>query len=168
LAELLNDQLKWDLVRATVQGDQSPASCSILDGRIVFSAEPIAKGAKPNLILLSQILRSGEPLPAIAREWLADLFDPAAKSEYQIKTIGRRKRGAKPVGLTNNWDAAQHALELMRWGETDADLSARGERREKWAIAVQSSADEFGITETAVEDAIKSYRDAVEANNGVR
>lgn len=151
---------KWRAVAATVQGDQSPSSCVMLDGRIVFSARPITKDAKPNLKLLSDILRSDEPLPKVAREWLANLFDPDAVSDYQVKKIARRRRGAKPAGLSNNWDAAQYALMRMDCGDQADDPKASDGRGDSWEVAVELAAKRFCISETAVQDAVKSYREA--------
>lgn len=162
MAELFaSDVRKWAAVAQTVQGQQSPSSCVLSGGRIVFSARPVPKSAKPNLKLLCQILRSEEPLPPVAREWLADLFDADSDSEYHVEALIRRPVGAKPAGLTHNWDAARFALELMRWGEDRRELRAGGVRWETWAQAVRLAATKFNITKSAVERAIKSYRDSV-------
>lgn len=152
---------KWRAVRETVEGQQSPSSCVLIDGRIVFSARRIPKSAKPNLKFLSEILRSKEPLPPIARAWLADLFDPDSDSDYHVETLIRRPVGAKPAGLTHNWEAARYALELMRWGENRRELKARGETWETWKRAVFLTKTKFNITKSTVERAIKSYRDAL-------
>lgn len=155
-----SDITKWHAVAATVQGDQSPSSCVILHGRIVWSARPITKDAKPNLKLLSEILRSDEPLPKVAREWLADLFDPDSVSAYQVKKLSRRRRGAKPAGLSNNWDAAEYAVMRMDCGDQADDPNASDGRGDSWEVAVELAAKRFCISETAVEDAVKSYREA--------
>lgn len=152
---------KWQAVRETVEGLQSSRSCVLIDGQVVYSARPIPKSAKPNLKLLSEILRSNEPLPRIARAWLADLFDPDSDSDYYVETLVRRSVGAKPAGLTHNWEPAHYALELMRWGEDRRELKARGEKWETWKRAVFLTTQEFNITKSAVERAIKSYRDAL-------
>lgn len=152
---------KWRAVRDTVEGRQSPSSCVLIDGRIVFSARRIPKSAKPNLKFLSEILRSKEPLPPVAREWLASLFDPDSDSDYRVETLTRRPAGAKPAGRTHNWDAAIYALELMRWGENRRELKARGEKWETWKRAIFLTKTKFNLTKPAVERAIKSYRDAL-------
>ncbi len=168
MADMLGSEArKWRAVAEAVQGDQSPSSCVIQDGRIVFSARPIPKSAKPNLKLLSEILRSNEPLPRVAREWLADLFDPDAVSDYQVKTLARRRSGAKPVGLSNNWDAAKYALLRMDCGDQADDPQASDGRGDTWEVAVESAAKKFRISETAVEDAVKSYREAKEIHDRI-
>jgi len=162
LADLfVNESKKWKAVAETVQGQQSSSSCALSDGRIVFSARPVSKSAKPNLKLLSQILRSDEPLPPVARKWLADLFDPDSDSDYHVETLVRRSQGAKPAGPTHNWEAARHAHDLMRWGEDKRELKAQGETWEKWNRAVFLTATEFNTTKSTVERAIKSYREAL-------
>jgi len=155
------EAVKWRAIAETVQGDQSPSSCAMRGGRIIFSARPIPKSAKPNLKLLSEILRSEEPLPKVARDWLADLFDPDSGSDYYIDTLIRRPHGAKPAGHTHNWEPARYALELMRWGEDRRQLKARGETWETWKRAVFLAATKFNITKSTVERAIKSYRAAL-------
>ena len=161
-----NEDKKWESVAETVQGQQSPSSCVLSDGRIIFSARPVPKSAKPNLKLLSQILRSDEPLPPAARKWLADLFDPDSDSDYHVETLVRRPQGAKPAGLTHNWEPARFALDLMRWGEDRRELKARGETWEKWQQAVSHTAAKFNITKSTVERAIKSYREALRDGAG--
>lgn len=156
-----SDTTKWLAVRNTVEGRQSPLSCVLIDGKIVFSGIPVPKNAEPNLKFLSDILRSDEPLPLEAREWLANLFDPNSNSEYRVETLIRRPIGAPPAGRTNNWDAAIYALELMRWGEDRRELKARGEEWEKWERAVFLTQTKFNLSGSAVERAIKSYRDGL-------
>jgi hypothetical protein len=155
---------KWAAIEKTAQGEQSPTSCVLSKRRVIFSARPIPKSAKPNLKFLSEVLRSKEPLPPIARAWLADLFDPDSVSDYHVETLVRRSVGAKAAGRTHNWDAASYALELMRWGENRRELKARGETWETWKRAVFLTKTEFNITRSAVERAIKSYRDALREN----
>ncbi|WP_150293096.1 hypothetical protein [Sphingobium estronivorans] len=162
-----NEAWKWRAVRETVEGQQSPSSCALTDGRVIFSARPIPKGAQPNLKFLSQILRSDEPLPPVAREWLADLFDPDAESDYQIKTLARRRRGAKQVGISNNWDAARYALERMDCGDQADDPQARDDRADTWEVAIMVAAEKFRISESAVEAAVKSYREAKEIHDQI-
>jgi hypothetical protein len=100
-------------------------------------------------------------LPVVACEWLASLFDPDSDSEYRVETLIRRPPGAKPAGLTHNWDAAIYALELMRSGEDRRELKARGEKWEKWERAVSLTQTKFKLSASAVERAIKSYRDGL-------
>lgn len=155
---------KWRAVREKVEGRQSSSSCVVKDGRIIWSAKRVPKSAKPDLKFLSEVLRSEEPFPPIAREWLAGLFDPDSNSEYRVETLIRRPVGAKPAGRSHNWDAAIYALELMRWGEERRDLRARGEKWETWKRATFLTASKFNLTKSAVERAIKSYRDALHAS----
>jgi hypothetical protein len=97
------------------------------------------------LKLLSDFLKGNEPIPDEVRHWLADLFDPDADNAYKLKML-QRNPGAKRAGLSNNWDAAKHADRLMEYGD------------HKWETAVQGAAEKFGISASAVEIAIKSYR----------
>lgn len=156
-----SEEGKWRAVCETVEGRQSPSSCVLIDGKISFSAKSVPKNAKPNLKFLSEILRSNEPLPPVAREWLASLFDPESASDYRVETLVRRPVGAKPAGRTHNWDAAKYALGLMRWGEDRREIKERGEKWETWKQAIFLTKTKFNLTKPAVERAIKSYRDAL-------
>jgi hypothetical protein len=129
-----------------------------MNGKIVWCGVPIAKRAEPNLKLLSQIIRSEEPLPPVAREWLADLFDPAADSEFQVKTLARRARGPGRTTILNNWDAAEYAESRIESGEGADDPQAHDQRPDKYAEAVKVAAEKFGISESAVKSALRMRR----------
>lgn len=163
---LVSDASKWDAVRKTVEGQQSLSSCAVVDGRVCFSGRAIPKGAKQNLKLLSQILRSDEPLPPVAREWLADLFDRDSGSDFYIKALTGR-RGPKRVDISNNWRAGQYALLRMECGDQADDPEASDTRGDKWETAMELAAHKFGISKSAVEAAVKSYRDAREIHDGI-
>ena len=158
MAELLiTEALKWEFVRDAVEGRQSTASCSVSNDRIVFDAAPVAKRAKPNLKLLSQILRSEEPLPVIAREWLADLFDPDAGSEFRVTALSRRARGPGRTSHCHNWDAAAYAERRMAEGARADDPEASA-RPDKYEGAVEAGAQKYKISPSAVKAAIKARR----------
>ncbi|WP_443971302.1 hypothetical protein [Sphingobium sp. CR28] len=168
MAELfVTDDRKWEFVRDTVEGRQSPASCSVQDGKIGFHAASVGKRAEPNLKLLSQILRSDEPLPAVAREWLADLFDPDAESEFRVKELSRRARGPGKTGVCHNWDAAAYAEARMELGDRADDPQARDPRPDKYADAVNTAARKFSIQPSAVKAAIKTRRSAQAAHDAI-
>lgn len=160
MAELfITEALKWEFVRDAVEGRQSTASCSVRNDRLVFDAVPVAKRAKPNLKLLSQILRSDEPLPMIAREWLADLFDPDSGSEFRVKEISRRARGPGRTSHCHDWDAAAYAERRMEEGAR-ADDPAASARPDKYVDAVDAAAKKFRIAPSAVKAALKARRSA--------
>jgi hypothetical protein len=154
---LTTDAQKWDLVRDAVEGRQSTASCSVRNGRVVFDAAPVAKRAAPDLKLLSQILRSNEPLPSIAREWLADLFDPDGNSERRVKALSYRARGPARMGHCHDWDAAAYAERRMEEGARADDPQA-SPRPDKYDDAVEAAATKYRIAPSAVKAALKTRR----------
>lgn len=166
-ATFVSDETKWAFVVDTVEGRQSTASCSVAGGRICLHPAPVAKRAKPNLRLLSAILRSDEPLPPVAREWLANLFDPDADSDFEVKGLVRRSRGPGRVGHCHNWDAAAYAEARIELGDRADDPNARDPRPDKYADAVDAAAKRFGITPSAVKAAIKSRRAAQRAHDSI-
>lgn len=151
---------KWEFVRDVVEGRQSTASCSVKDGKIVFCATPVKKRAEPNLKLLSEIIRSNEPLPAGARQWIADLLDPDADSEFCVKRLLRRARGPGRTGNCHNWDAAEYAELRIKLGERADNPLAKDARPDKSGEAVKTAAEKFGISESAVKAALKKRRAA--------
>ncbi len=167
MAELLiTEALKREFVRDVVEGRQSTASCSVGNQRIMFDAAPVAKRAKPDLKLLSRILRSEEPLPVIAREWLADLFDPDANSEFRVRTLSRRARGPGRTSHCHDWDAAAYAERRIAEGAR-ADDSTASARPDKFVDAVEAAAKKFEIAPSAVKAAIKARRLAQKAHDEI-
>lgn len=122
---------------------------------------------RKNLKLLSQILRSHEPLPPIAREWLADLFDPDADSEFRITALSRRSRGPGRTGHCHNWDAAQYAEQRMEMGARADNPNASDARPDKFSDAVDAAAEKYRISPSAVKTAIKARREAQRAHDAI-
>lgn len=161
MAEILqSDKAKWDLVIEAVYGAEAPASCSILNGKITFSAAPRPYSAKPDLSFLSKVLRSDESIPPIARNWLANLFDPSGDTEYYVKQITRRDGKKKPVGISHNWDAGRYAAMLVLFGDRYDNPNAPDARGDNRTRAIECAAEKFGISETAAATALKSWFNA--------
>ncbi len=160
------EKLKWAVLRDTVEGNQTSACCVFDGAKLQWFPEPIRRGAQPNLRLLAAYLRSDEPLPSTVRYWLADLMDPEGDSEMQFKQLNRRKKGAKPTGISNNWDAAIYALRRMEEGD-GANNAINESKPDKWEMAVRIAGEKFRISESSVEAAIKSYRDAKDVHDTV-
>lgn len=158
MAELfITEAQKWEFVRDAVEGRQSTASCSVRNSGIVFDRAPVAKRTTPNLKLLSQILRSEEPLPEIAREWLADLFDPDGVSEFRVKALSRRARGPGRTSHCHDWDAAAYAERRIEEGAR-ADDPGASSRPDKYEDAVEAAAAKYKIAPSAVKAAIRARR----------
>lgn len=165
MAEILSESKKWELTERTIHGEQSPASVTVAEGKICFSAEPIPKGAKPNLALLAEILRSEEPLPRVAREWLANLFEPQTDTKFYVKELHQNRRGQKAAADCNHWDAAQYALLREECGDRADDPNAPDGRPDKRTEAARIAGERFGISPSAVRAAIKSYLAARELHD---
>ncbi len=157
---LQSDEAKWRMVMEAVYGTEAPASCAVVGGEITFSAQPRPYSAKPDLKLLSEVLRSPLPLSTFAREWLADLFDPHGQSDYWVKTFARRDGKKKPVGISHNWDAAHYAAMLMLFGDRYDDPGARDSKGDDKYFAIEKAAKKFGLSETAVATALDNWLNA--------
>lgn len=156
VAILPSDKAKWDMVVDAVYAAEAPASCKIVKGRITFSAEPRPYAPGTNPSFLSEVLRSDEPVPPIARAWLANLFDPNGDSEYFVRELRRRDGKKKPVGISHNWDAGQYAAMRMLFGDRHDDENARDSKGDDKTRAIQYAAEKFGISETAAATALKN------------
>ncbi len=144
----------WDLFKNTVEGRAYPASCAWENGSPVFCAYPIKKGSEPNLLLLSEMLRSQIPIPNEIRNWLADMLDPNADSDFQFKKLSKRRRGAKVAGPTANWEAAEFVLRRMENNDTRQQ-------------AIGKALGKFGIQRSALEEALKSLKEAHAAHDAI-
>ena len=140
--------VEWDLFKITVEGRVSPASCAWEKGSPRFCAYPVKKGSEPKPELLSEMLRSGTPIPNEIRNWLADMIDPQGVGDFQFKKLSKRRRGAKIAGPTANWDAAEFVLQCISERET----------RQR---AIGKAMKKFKIKRTATEQALKSYKEAL-------
>ena len=161
MAEIVqSDRAKWELVIEAVYGAEAIASCNVLGGQIVWSAESRPYSAKPNLCFLSEVLRSDEPIPPVARKWIANLFDPDGDSEYYVKELKRRDGKKKPVGISHNWDAGRYAAMLMLFGDRYNDPKARDSKGDDKTNAIRYAADRFGISDTAAATALESWLNA--------
>ena len=79
--------------------------CEFINGMPSRCSGSIPYGAEPRLDLLVDLFRSDTPIPKEIRDWLADLLDPNAASDFQFKELLRRKQGKpeKPqIGMLRN------------------------------------------------------------------
>jgi hypothetical protein len=135
----------WKLFWITVEGRQHSQSCALKDGNLQPSEIPILKGAQPDLKLLAEFLRSDIPLPQSERNWLADLMDKDATSDFQFKKLSKRAAG-RPVGgqekkiaMARYFNDLQHALTRKR--------------------ALHKTAMKFRVSPATIERALKSTKD---------
>jgi hypothetical protein len=139
----------WDVFRDTVEGRESVVACHFSDGQPYYSLESIPQNANPDLSLLVDLFRSDTLIPREIRDWLADLFDPNATTDFPFKELARRKPGKPEKALSRNWDAAAFF---------DA-LCEEGIHRK---AAIAQTMAKFALAKTVLEEAIRSYRVASE------
>ena len=89
----------WNVFRHTVEGRESVVSCHFSDGQRYYG-KSIPQNAKPDLSLLVDLFRSDTQIPREIRDWLADLLDPNAKSDFQFKELARRRPGKPEKALS--------------------------------------------------------------------
>lgn len=155
------DAMKWNLVAEAVFGVESQASCVFSNGDVVFSGRPRPASAKQDLKLLAQILRSDMPLPPVARQWLADLFDPEGKTDFWVEALAPRNKYQQRTTIAHDWDAADNAESRMERGDEHG-------RRVKWITATNDAAKECSVSRARVERAIHSKRAAKKINDEIQ
>lgn len=92
-------------------------------------------------------IKNSRPLSPGQRAWFTDIFDPNSLFDFQVRTIVRRVRGAKPIGLNPSWfgwEAACKVEELLE--ETF------------WEAAIAQIAKEYGKSASYVQSAVQFRR----------
>ena len=138
----------WDLFRDAVEGRPSYGTFELINGEPYFSEGCVPRGAKPNLVLLVELFRSETLLPREIRDWLADLFDPNATSDFHFKELSRRKPGKLKKSETQDLGAAIFFHKLCDEGI---------HRKE----AFHRTRERFEIKKTVLDEAIALYRSAM-------
>ena len=113
---------------------------------ILDYGNPIVKnsGANPELIL--QVLRCDIPLPKTFRNWIADLLDPNADSNFCYKNFSRRHAGQHPKWKLWDIEAALFVEERIKTDGYDS--------------AITSAAEKFKIGRTKVKNAYSILKKA--------
>ncbi|MDP3659223.1 hypothetical protein [Phenylobacterium sp.] len=135
------------MVRATVEGQQSAASVSLIEGRPVYTAAPIPKGAPPNMALLAELLRGRHPISADMRHWLAALCDPDGNSEMKLG-MTKRRNGRPRESAMEHFEAVRQFME---------NQSAHG-----FEYAVARGKSDHGLSRTTLLKAVRILRPAIE------
>jgi hypothetical protein len=156
------DAMKWNLVAEAVFGIELQASCNFTNGDVVFSRLSRPATAKQDLQLLARILRSDMPLPPVAREWLADLFDPNGQTDFWVEALSPRNKHQQRTAIAHDWDAADNAESRMERGKEP------GSRRVKWSTATEDAATECGVSRARVERAIRRKRAAKKIHDEIQ
>lgn len=135
------------MVRDTVEGQQSPASVSLIKGKPVYTAVPIPKGAPPNMALLADLLRGRHPISAEMRDWLASLCDPDGNSDMKL-SMTKRRNGRRRESAMEHYEAVRHFIE---------NQSAHG-----FEYAVARGKADHGLSRTTLLKAVRKLRPAIE------
>ncbi len=104
-------------------------------------------GCTNDFYALHLTLQNSRPLSLSQRAWLADIFAPASPFDFQVRTLVRRRRGAKPIGLNPcwfGWEAARKVEELLNVTY--------------WEAAIAQVASEYGKHRSHIESAVQFRR----------
>jgi hypothetical protein len=127
------------LLKDTVEGSPTSMSLAFTAGEFHIGDE-ISEGAKPNLQILAQFLRSGGEISPKVRLWLAELCDPDAKSDMTL-VLKKRRSGRPKVTMMKHLAAVQEFRQLNA--------------PHAFHAAILQVMNEYGITHSTLIKAIK-------------
>lgn len=104
-------------------------------------------GCTSDFCALHLALQNSRPLSLSQRAWLADIFAPASHFDFQVRTLVRRRRGAKPIGLNPSWFGWEAALKV----EELLNVTY-------WEAAIAQVAREYGKGRSYIENAVQFRR----------
>ncbi len=103
----------WNTFIAQVEGSRSnPSRVALIREKLVWAGIELSdkKLRNPDLQLLADLLRSKRKLPQKVRNWLADLMDPNASSEFKKIKLSKSKRGPNRKILSGFSKESREAL----------------------------------------------------------
>ncbi|MFZ4542082.1 MAG: hypothetical protein ACOYNL_09860 [Rickettsiales bacterium] len=135
------------IFRDTVEGRPSEFRLKIEDETLVWDSEiPITANSGTSEHLIPQLLRSDFPLTKTFRNWIADLLDPNADTNFCYKDFSRRHSGRRP-----KWDL---------W-EVEAGLYVEERvKNDGYESAILAAMEEFGLKRTVVKNAYAKVKKA--------
>lgn len=141
----------WDLLKAEVEGIESPFTCSVGDNRVSVSNRAIPAGAAPTLEPIVALLRSSVEIPTDVRSWLADMMTPNSGAACSI-SIKRSGRGRPQSGMLPHGDAVAFYEDYLD--------QHRGEHKR----AEHETCRRFDISPSTLKSARAAWRRAREAH----
>ena len=138
------------IFRDTVEGRPSEFRLRIEKNTLILDCEiPITAESGTSEHLILQLLRSEIPLTKIFRNWIADLLDPNADTNFCYKDFSRRHSGRRP-----KWDL---------W-EVEAGLYVEERvKQDGYESAIQAAMQEFNLKRTVVKNAYAKVKKARKA-----
>lgn len=112
-------RIEAQLLRLTVEGEQSPFAYAMRKGNPVLDAKGVALGSKVNSQLLVDFLRSKRPISRDIRNWLADMLDENVTTNANL--ILKRRRGSPKKNMLEYLESVEAFVERREAGDTYED-----------------------------------------------
>lgn len=137
-----------NLLKVTVEGNQSPLAYALRAGNPVIDARGVALGSGVDVRLLIDFLRSNRPISREIRDWLANMLDESVATNANI--ILKRRRGQPKKNMLEYLEAVEAFVERRDAGDTYEDAV-------DWVVT------NINIKEGTLKKAVAALEDGVRA-----
>jgi hypothetical protein len=142
----VGEKIEADLLRKSVEGQESPMAYVLNEGRPAMSAQGIALNAPVNRQLLIDFLRSDRPIGDDVRNWLADLLDPHKSTNANLSLS--RRRGKVKSNMLGYVDAVSAYID-----QRDID--------DGYDAAIAHVSEKFGIKKGTLKKAVSRLEEGI-------
>jgi hypothetical protein len=137
------DQHPWETFQRTVEGNTSVWTTKWSSGGPQTHICGENETGGPDPLLLTEMLRSGVPIPPETRLWLASMLDENGDTHARLK-LTYRKKGKPRDGFLKHYDAVQRFMHL-KWDGT------------KHEAALAEVMEDFELSRSTLSAAISKY-----------
>lgn len=138
--------IEANLVKLTVEGEQSQLAYAIGEMGPIVDAKGVALGAGVNPQLLIDFLRSKRPISPQVRHWLADMLDEGVVTNANLTL--KRRRGRPKKNMLEYLDAVEAFVERRDAGDT-------------YEVAIGRVIERIAITEGTLKKAVAVLEEGV-------
>ena len=135
-----------NLLKLTVEGEQSPLAYALRTGSPVMSAKGVALGSDVDVRLLIDFLRSNRPISREIRNWLGDMLDQSVATNANLTL--KRRRGQPKKNMLEYFEAVEAFVERRNAGDT-------------YEVAVDWVVTSIGIKEGTLKKAVAALEAGV-------
>jgi hypothetical protein len=142
----IGEKVEVDLLKRSVEGQQSPMAYVLNKGQPAMSAKGIDLNAPVNRQLLIDFLRSDRPIGDDVRNWLADMLDPNKQTNANLALS--RRRGKARSNMLDYVEAVEAYMD-----QRDSD--------DGYDPAIAHVSEKFGIKKGTLKKAISRLEEGI-------
>lgn len=135
-----------NLLKLTVEGEESPLAFAIGKKGPFFEAKGVALGSDVNPRLLIDFLRSKRPISREIRDWLADMLDKDVATNANLTL--KRRRGQPKKNMLEYLDRVEAFVERRDAGDT-------------YEVALEWVMERMNIAEGTLKKAVAALEEGV-------